>query len=158
MHLSRDLVEAWQQDEVPVVCRLGKGCPVYVKLKDHDAAYDNLKSVYWYMTNWLRAGNKHPVWLQEFACWSVPAAWFSKIIRRCLARYGSVYVLQPYREQEKCAPACWDAQGDICECSCLGENHGSGQPDGYYVVSETFAVRWSGPALGCKLLVAKWKM
>jgi hypothetical protein len=54
-----------------------------------------------------------------------------------------VWVIQPYREMEKCAPACWNAKGDWCECSCLGVNHGAGQPGGFTVITEYFAFRWS---------------
>jgi hypothetical protein len=154
MFVSREMIEIWCQKEIPVIYRAGKKLPLYIKIEEREA-YLNIDGHWYYSENWLRVGNRKPRWLCEFGCWSVPAAWFSKIIRLCLDRYERVYVMQPYREKEQCAPACWDAQGDLCECSCLGANHGTGQPDGYYIISETFAVRWSGPRIGCRLLVRK---
>jgi len=37
-----------------------------------------------------------------------------------LAKYSKVYVIQPYREQEKCSPTCQNAIGHECQCSCMG--------------------------------------
>lgn len=74
--------------------------------------------------------------------WIAPKSKFNEMTERCLKRYGQVYVIQPYNESERCAPACWNATGHLCECSCLGANHGTGQPDGsWFIVSESLAIR-----------------
>ena len=98
-------------------------------------------------------GRIKPVWLKDEKYWELPQAWFDSLVKRCLQRFGKVYIIQPYHAQEKCAPACWSAEGEVCECSCMGANHGSGHPGGRWkVVSDTFATRWAGRDLACRLL------
>lgn len=81
-------------------------------------------------------------------------AWFGPLIRRCLQRYGRVYVIQPLNHSEVCASSCWDAKGDECQCSCYGTNHGGGRPAGAWKeISEAFAVQWSQRELACQLIV-----
>ena len=70
----------------------------------------------------------------------------------CRLRFGRVYVIQPYREFEKCAPACWNATGFTCECSCMGKNHGSMPGGRWWVVADTFAIQWQGRRLACRLI------
>jgi hypothetical protein len=103
---------------------------------------------------WLRGDHRRkPIWNAEYRCWEVPQSWFEDVVTQCIHRFGSVYVIQPYRVQEKCAPACWNAQGFECECSCLGANHGCQNPTGNWrVISETFAVRWHDQQLACRLI------
>jgi len=73
-------------------------------------------------------------------------SWYDWLARRLLYKYSAVYLIQLYREQQKCAPACWNAEGLHCECSCMGENHGSGHPgERWREVSETFAFADKGP-------------
>lgn len=133
----------WRQDKLPVVYRESHGKPLLVRLP-----YDPNNGV------WLKAAHRrNPVWLEQFKCWRVPHSWFDEIITECLSRFGSVYVIQPYREQEKCAPACWNAKGFECECSCMGQYHGSEGPYGkWYVISDTFAVTWKSRQLACRLI------
>ena len=74
-------------------------------------------------------------------------------MERCLARYGKVYIVQSYREHEVCAPACWDAKGHECSCSCMGANHGMGNDGrGWTVISDTLAVRHGDEQLAVRLL------
>jgi hypothetical protein len=75
-------------------------------------------------------------------------------IRLCLGVYGQTYVIQRDRPLQKCAPACWNAVGYDCECSCLGENHGSETPLAH-VVSDTFAFQRGGRKLALRLLTRK---
>jgi hypothetical protein len=68
--------------------------------------------------DWLRGdGRRRPRWQARYECWEVPAAWFDDLVRNLLLRFGQAYVVQPYRQMEKCAHACWNAKGFECECS-----------------------------------------
>ena len=133
----------WRQATVPVIYRQGKGKPLFVKLPYDPGNKD-----------WLRDGRRSkPKWNSQFKCWETPKAWFNSIVNRCLKASGSVYIVQPYREQEKCAPACWNAIGHECQCSCMGANHGSYSSGGrWLVVSDTFATRWRERELACRLM------
>lgn len=101
---------------------------------------------------WLRDGRRDkPKWHARFKAWEIPAAWFDSAIKLSLRRYGDAYVIQVYRDQQKCAPACWNAEGFHCECSCMGANHGGGHPgDNWYEVSDTFAVSWARRRYSCR--------
>src|SRR5258708_35512814 len=127
------LRQVWAQQAIPVVVRAGRVRPLVVRLP--------------YSTgnrSWLQGTSQRvPEWLPAFKAWSIPKSWFERVLRAAIGKYGSVYVVQPYRTSEKCAPACWNAVGADCECSCMGANHGSANPDGrWHVVSETCAVKW----------------
>lgn len=140
---KEQLRRVWGQEAVPVLYRRGPGNPLLARLP-----YD--------VTNraWLQAsGRKNPVWDTKARRWELPQAWFNKLVTRCLDRFGRVYIIQPYREQEKCAPACWAAEGEECQCSCMGVNHGASSPGGRWkIVSEAFATRWGERHLACRLL------
>jgi len=138
------LKEVWRQEKIPVVFRKGKGTPLLVKLP---ASPNN--------QYWLKDSRRNlPEWSKQYHCWSAPKAWFEDTVKRTLDRWGKVYVIQPYRTQQKCAPACWNALGVICECSCMGENHGSGDPSGkWHIVSDAFAVQWGEMSYACRLIV-----
>lgn len=137
------LLTIWRQREIPAVVRSHK-CPrVLVSvpdIKDGDA--------------WLRGEHRgKPLWDTRFKCRTVPKSWFDDVIERALHRFGRVYVIQPYREHQTCAPACWNALGHTCECSCLGANHGAGHPGtGWREIAETFAFQWGQLQYGCRLL------
>lgn len=98
-----------------------------------------------------RGGHK-PVYNYRKRRWEVPRSWFNKLVDFMLERYKSVYVIQSYNVYERCAPSCVNALGHECECSCLGKNHGSGDLTGWYVVSDTFAIRHQSCPYSCKLL------
>jgi hypothetical protein len=106
---------------------------------------------------WLRGGRRtKPTWVREHSYWEVPKAWFNELVGDCLRRLHGVYVVQLYRETQKCAPACWNAQGFDCECSCLGVNHGSGSPGGHWhIVSEALAFQRGELKYACRLLTRK---
>jgi hypothetical protein len=138
------LQRIWGQKVVPVVYRRSGSWPLLVRLP---YAPDN--------GSWLRGEERRkPEWDKSHRCWKAPRSWFEKLIKRCLLKFSHVYVIQPYNVQERCAPACWNAVGVTCECSCMGLHHGSGNPDGkWHIVSETCAVRWEGREYSCRLLV-----
>ena len=137
------LRKIWTQTSVPVVFRQEKGNPLLVRLP---YATDN--------HTWLKDTNRHkPKWDSQYRRWELPVAWFDDIVSRALKRHGKVYVIQLYRAQQKCAPACWNAKGHHCECSCMGVSHGSGHPGGrWHEVSETFACHWGPKEYACRLL------
>lgn len=139
------LREIWAQKTIPVVYRQGKPKPILLRLP---YATDNRE--------WLKGDNRRdPKWGPKYKCWETPRSWFDDIIKRSLRRFGRVYVIQPYQAHQKCAPACWNATGFECECSCMGANHGSGHPAGKWrVVSEAFAVQWNSREYACRLIVA----
>ena len=140
---STRLRQIWNQSAIPVLYRRGPGNPLLARLP-------------WQPDNraWLHAiGRKHPAWVASERHWELPQAWFEKLAGKCLDKSGRVYIIQPYREQEKCAPACWSAQGETCECSCMGVNHGAnGSGSGWKIVSDAFATRWGPRHLACRLL------
>jgi len=138
------LRQIWYQERIPVVFRQGNSKPLLVHLPPSP---DNRE--------WLKADHrKQPKQIQQYKCWGTPNSWFKDIIKDALEKYRSVYVIQTYRTHQKCAPACWNATGIDCECSCMGENHGSGNPIGkWYIVSDTFAVSWGEKQYSCRLIV-----
>jgi len=147
--VSRRIGVIWGQERVPVILRPRQEPPLFVRLP--------------FATNnraWLQAcGQRNPKRVQSPKSgkthWEVPVAWFTPLIRRCVERYGSVYVIQPLNRAEVCASSCWNAQRELCECSCFGTNHGGGKPAGAWKeVSEAFAVQWTGGELACRLIVA----
>ena len=131
------LKDIWAQSRIPVVLRRdGAGEQLRVRLP-HDKSN----------RQWLQNGRPKShgaIWFGDMdkRYWELPKAWFNDFVDRALVRYGRLYVIQPYREKEICAPACWNAVGHECQCSCMGYNHGSGNAEGFFEVSETFAVRW----------------
>lgn len=138
--------EVLDQANIPVVLHRGRGKPLAVRLP---YAANNRE--------WLRNDRRAmPTWRKDKRWWLVPLAWFSDTIERAVHHYGRAYVIQTYRPQQQCAPACWNARGFDCECSCMGENHGTGHPAGrWYVVSDTFATSWGDRQFTCRLITAK---
>jgi hypothetical protein len=142
---EKSIRQVWNQTRVPVIYKTGKRENLMVKLPYNAENRE-----------WLREiGRRKPEWVKEQRYWSVPRAWFNDLVRRCIQRYDQVYLIQPHREQEKCAPACWNAEGIDCECSCQGAHHGEQNPAGrWYVISETFAARWRDRKLAVRLVRA----
>jgi hypothetical protein len=95
----------WGQEAIPVALRrTGKGQLLRVRLP-------------YVGTNrqWLQNGRRtSPAWIAGKKYWELPKAWFNDFVERALAEYGRVYVIQPYREQEKCSLACQNAIGHEC--------------------------------------------
>ena len=139
----QDLNRFWSQARLPVIFQRQRPAPLLVRLP---YAVDN--------KIWLRDGQRNkPRWDKGHGAWEVPQAWFERIILLSFSRYQACYVIQLYREKEVCAAACWNAVGADCECSCMGANHGSGQPIGrWYEVSESFAVMWGVQRYSVRLL------
>ena len=148
MHESHRLKEIWNQKTTPVVLRRdGKGEQVRVRLPFAEGNYA-----------WLRDGRRaRPNWNVGLACWELPKAWFNDLVNRSLRRWGRIYVIQPYREQEICAPACMNATGHECQCSCMGANHGQGDDGGWFSTDDAFAARWGERELACRLMTTQAK-
>jgi len=137
------LRRVWKQSAVPVVYRRGSSKALLVRMP-YSAANQE----------WLRAERRSiPKWNSTYKCWEIPRSWLDDVVKRLLVRFGKTYFVQPFRALQKCAPACWNASGVDCECSCMGANHGSGNPIGkWYVISDTCAVQWGNNEYSCRLL------
>ena len=142
-HSKSELNRVWSQKRIPVVLRrTGKGQRIRIRLP---YAEENRQ--------WLRNDRRvSPEWNAKEQYWEIPKAWFNDFVERALKRFGKLYVIQPYRAQEKCAPACQNATGHECQCSCMGANHGVGNDGSWFEVSETFATRWGDRELACRLM------
>lgn len=92
---AEQLTNIWNQREIPVILRrTGKGELLRLRLPYAE-------------TNraWLQNDRRIvPAWIAGKRCWEIPKAWFNDFVERALATFGAVYVIQPYREQEKCSP------------------------------------------------------
>jgi len=133
----------WDNGKIPVVLRRGGSQAIRLRVP--------------YSPNnreWLKngPGKRHPIWNKEKEYWELPASRFNELVKMILNRYGKVYIIQPYREKEVCSPSCINAEGFECQCSCLGANHGSGNHQGWYEVTEALALRYGDKKLGCRLL------
>lgn len=140
------LKKIWEQKQIPIIVRRGGGEKILVRLP-----YSSNNKV------WLKNGRRNePNWDATKFRWELPNAWFDDTVKRLLKKFRYVYVIQPFRALEKCAPACWNAAGIECECSCMGVNHGSGCSTGrWYEISETCAVKWGALEFHYRLLKEK---
>jgi hypothetical protein len=138
-----ELMRIWNQHEIPVILRrTGKGQLLRARLPYTEKN-----------RSWLQDGRRtSPAWIATKRYWEIPKAWFNDFVERALRTFGQVYVIQPYREQEKCSPACLNAVGHECQCSCMGRNHGTGNDGSWFEISETFATRWGDQMLACRLM------
>lgn len=141
-----ELTRIWNQQAIPVILRrTGKGQLLRARLP----YADNNRA-------WLQDGRcLYPAWISGKRYWEIPKAWLNDFVERALKTFGQVYVIQPYREQEKCSPACLNAAGHECQCSCMGRNHGAGNDGSWFEISETFATRWGDQILACRLMKAR---
>jgi hypothetical protein len=141
--MERSIQAIWDQDCIPVILRrTGKGELLRVRLP---FGADNRR--------WLQNERRNtPGWIASKKFWEIPKAWFDDFVNRALEKYGSVYIIQPYREQEKCAWQCQNAQGHECQCSCMGEHHGAGSDGSWFEVTDVFSTRWGKRELACRLL------
>src|SRR4051794_26479509 len=87
----------WNQGTVPVILRrAGAGERLRLRIP---LARNTLI--------WLQHGKRiAPVWLSREKCWQTPKAWFNDLVEMILRRHKKIYIIQPFREQEKCSPAC----------------------------------------------------
>jgi hypothetical protein len=106
---------------------------------------------------WLKDTRRtQPKWNAKDAHWELPRLWFNDTIRRIVSRFGSCWLIQEVNRKQICAPACWNARGLDCQCSCMGANHGTGCPGGrWYEVSDALAVSRGERELSCRLIVRK---
>lgn len=143
---SNRIREIWNNQNIPVIFRDKKSGPLKLRLPFRNINRD-----------WIQNNRRNkPVYLKETKHWEIPKAWFDDTIKRALTVWGKIYIIQPYRVQEVCAPACWNARGHECNCSCMGENHGSEYSGGtWFVVSDAFATKWGEKELACRLLKLK---
>ncbi len=141
------LSQIWKQTAVPVILRRD-GFHEKLRVRVPEGATSS---------RWMNAlGKSHANWMvAEGGYWELPKGWFNSFVNAALDRYGKLYVIQPYREQEKCARRCMDASGHECSCSCMGRNHGAGMNASWFEVSDTFATRWHDRAIACRLMVSK---
>lgn len=148
--MTNDLKAVWNNNSTSIILRrTGKGERNRIRLRGSQVRQ---RDDYF----WLRElGRIKPIWIREKNYWETPKSWFNGFVEKSLSDYGSVYIVQPYREQEKCSPACRNANGFICQCSCMGANHGSGDGSGWFDVSETFSTRWGPSEVACRLLTSK---
>ena len=137
------LKQVWDQKSVPVIWRPGGR----EKLKAKVPFAKNNRA-------WLKGGHRiEPEWSKDKKYWTLPKSWFNDIVNKCIEMYGKVYVIQPYCEQEKCAPACIRAKSHECNCSCMGEKHGTGgENSDWLVISDAFATRWGEKEYACRML------
>jgi hypothetical protein len=137
------LLAVWKQNSIPVILRRGgKGQCLRVRLPYGE---NNRQ--------WLQSGRRiSPTWSSSGRYWETPKAWFNDLVERSLVKYRKLYIIQPFREQEKCAPACMNAVGHECQCSCMGANHGVGNDGSWFEASDIFATRWGELHLACRLM------
>lgn len=140
---DRKIREAWNQSSIPVIIRrTGEGEKHRLRIPYSE---EN--------RNWLRNNRRsRPDWFPTEKYWEIPKAWFNDFVNRSLDRFGTIWIIQPYRIQEKCASQCMNATGHECQCSCMGANHGAGNDGSWFEVNETFAVKWQGAEWACRLL------
>jgi hypothetical protein len=85
-----------------------------------------------------------PYWDPACKRWELCDSWFNDLFEKSLGRFRQVWLIQPLNRTEKCAPACRNATGHDCECSCLGQHHGQGDDGTWFDVDETFSIRSLG--------------
>lgn len=137
---DKELIRVWNPHEIPVILRrTEKGQLLRLRLP-----------------TWLQNGRL--ISLKSIASerfWEIPKAWFNDAVERALRTYEQIYVIQPYREQEKCSPACLKTSGHECQCSCMGRNYGARNDGSWFEISETFATRWGDQMLACRLMMVR---
>ena len=141
--IEKNFEQIWWQSKVPVVFRMGVGHRLKVRLPYAETN-----------KQWLMSFcRSKPKWDRDGRFWSLPSTKLNDFVNRTLDKYGQVYLIQPYREKEICASACWNARGYECNCSCMGARHGAGG-DGrnWHEVSETCAILWEKLKYACRLL------
>lgn len=76
---------------------------------------------------WLRevcGPGTRPEWDRGRGAWLVARPHFRKVVEALARRYGSCEVLVDHNVASMCGAWCRDAEGDECDCACMGENHG----------------------------------
>jgi len=143
---------AWNQSQIPVILRrrkiYGQNTKIRIRLPKRGDHYKLLKGD--------NKSNHNPVFFEKGGFWEVPYGRLNYLVETLAKFYGKVILMQPVREKQVCARACMQAQGFECECSCLGENHGSENMDSsWYEVDDTYAVRHGPEIVSLKIISAK---
>jgi len=74
--------------------------------------------------------------------WEIARAHLLTLVEALAERFGEVDVLLEYSTTQKCDRRCREAQGDDCECSCLGEHHAGGMyMNGWIEVGDTTLIQ-----------------
>lgn len=141
-----DLTTVWRNGGTPVILRRGGNLDLRIRLPFSPDNRSILK---------VSSRKKEPVWNKEKKYWSLPPSRFNEIVNLLLHKFGKVYIIQPYIETEKCAPACMNAEGHECQCSCLGANHGRGNNGRWFEISDSLAVRHGEKVYGSRLLTKR---
>lgn len=145
--LSIEYVWGHQQDIPVILRRTGKGQMLRVRLP---YSTDN--------RSWLQNNRRTtPNWFAGKHYWEIPKSWFDDFVERALSKYGKLYVVQPFREQEICAYQCRNAKGHECQCSCMGQYHGQGDDGSWFDVTDTFSTRWGEIMVACRLMTTRPK-
>jgi hypothetical protein len=73
---------------------------------------------------WLRKGAriKSPELVDNR--WHVPRSAMFKVVKACVEEFGRVGLFRDAEDALECDLRCMDAEGDECDCGCLGQNHG----------------------------------
>lgn len=135
-----DVMAVWCNGTIPVIAVPPRGT-LRVRLPYSRANRD-----------WLRLSQSKPQWNRDRRWWEVPRAWLQRLSYKAVSHFGRCYIIQSYCKAERCAPACLEANGVDCDCSCLGKNHGCGNEGRWFEVHEAFACRWAGREYAIRLL------
>jgi len=102
---------------------------------------------------WLQIGKRAtPIWIIKLQCWEIPKSWFNEFIARALKKHRRLYIIQPYREQEKCSPACLNAVDHECQCSCMHSTSSQPSPPLTHCPIVWRRLLWPAVALTLRLL------
>jgi hypothetical protein len=65
-----------------------------------------------------------PEWNRHDKRWELARQHMRVLVEALAQRFGSVEVSIDFRNGSRCDVRCRDAEGDDCDCQCMGENHG----------------------------------
>jgi len=65
-----------------------------------------------------------PDWNKLEKQWEIARQHMRDVVEALAERFGVVEVTIDFRSTSRCDIRCRDAEGDDCDCQCLGENHG----------------------------------
>lgn len=65
-----------------------------------------------------------PDWNRLENQWEIARQHMRDVVEALAERFGVVEVTIDFRSTSRCDIRCRDAEGDDCDCQCLGENHG----------------------------------
>lgn len=147
-----DARKAWNQKQFPVILRRKKQAGKNPKLRVRIPAGTNAYFV-------LKGGSRRchaPVHITNGNYWELPYSRLNDLVEILAKKFGSVILMQPVMHKQVCASACMEAMGFECECSCLGENHGSRNMDSsWFEVDDTYAVRYEEEEVSLKIISSK---